>query len=83
MEYIVIKAGPSQGLKFRGLVVLGGDNVSPLVEIGLGDQPNIGGAKAPPPPTLRRPCKTISGHSKIINKIRHHTTSILLIPYSC
>ena len=31
-----------------GLVVLGGDNVSPLVEIGLADLPNIGGALAPP-----------------------------------
>ena len=42
-----------------GLVVLGGDNVSPLVEIGLADLPNIGVAKAPPqPPTLRRPCST-------------------------
>ena len=40
-----------------GLVVLGGDNVSPLVEIGLADLPNIGGAKAPPAPTLRRPCE--------------------------
>ena len=40
----------------RGLVVLGGDNVSPLVEIGLAALPNIGGAKAPPAPTLRRPC---------------------------
>ena len=39
-----------------GLVVLGWDNVSPLVEIGLADLPNIGGAKAPPAPTLRRPC---------------------------
>ena len=29
-----------------GLVVLGGDNVSPLVEIGLADLPNI----AQPPP---------------------------------
>ena len=48
MEYIVIKAGPSQGLKFRGLVVLGGDNVSPLVEIGLTDLPKSGGAAAPP-----------------------------------
>ena len=38
-----------------GLVVLGGDNVSPLVKIGLADLPNIGGAKAPPAPTLRRP----------------------------
>ena len=35
-----------------GLVVLGGDNVSPLVEIGLTDLPNIGGAKAPPSPHL-------------------------------
>ena len=26
-----------------GLVVLGGDNVSPLVKIGLADLPNIGG----------------------------------------
>ena len=40
-----------------GLVVLGGDNVSPLVKIGLADLPNIGGAKAPPAPTLRQPCK--------------------------
>ena len=35
-----------------GLVVLGGDNVSPLVEIGLADLPNIGAAKAPPSPHL-------------------------------
>ena len=42
-------SGPSQGLKiFWGLVVLGGDNVSPLVEIGLADLPNIGGAQPPP-----------------------------------
>ena len=33
-----------------GLVVLGGDNVSPLVKIGLADLPNIGGARAPPQP---------------------------------
>ena len=34
-------SGLSQGLKFfwGGLVVLGGDNVSPLVEIGLADLP--------------------------------------------
>ena len=31
-----------------GLVVLGGDNVSPLVEIGLTDLPKSGGAAAPP-----------------------------------
>ena len=32
-----------------GLVVLGGDNVSPLVKIGLADLPNIGGLKPPSP----------------------------------
>ena len=31
-------------------VVLGGDNVSPLVEIGLSDLPKTGGAKPPSPP---------------------------------
>ena len=37
----------------EGLVVLGGDNVPPLVEIGLADMPKSGGAQAPPaPPTL-------------------------------
>ena len=30
-----------------GLVVLGGDNVSPMVKIGLADLPYIGGALAP------------------------------------
>ena len=35
-----------------GLVVLGGDNVSPLVKIGLTDQPKTGGAKALPAPPL-------------------------------
>ena len=34
--------------KSGGLVVLGGDNVSPLVEIGLSDLPKTGGARAPP-----------------------------------
>ena len=38
-----------QGSKIRGgQVVLGGDNVSPLVEIGLTDPPKSGGAAAPP-----------------------------------
>ena len=36
----------------RGLVVLGGDNVSPLVEIGLTDLPKTGGVKAHPAPPL-------------------------------
>ena len=45
--------GPSQGLKIRGgLVVLGGDNVPPLVEIGLTDLTKTGGAKAPLAPPL-------------------------------
>ena len=36
-----------------GLVVLSGDNVAPLVEIGLTDLPKTGGgAKAPPAPPL-------------------------------
>ena len=40
----VFKAGPSQGLKNPGgLVVLDGDNVSLLVEIGLTDLPKTGG----------------------------------------
>ena len=38
-----------------GLVVMGGDNVSPLVKIGLADLPNIGGAKAPQPPPCDGP----------------------------
>ena len=39
--------GPSQGLKIRdGHVILGGDNVLPLVEIGLTDLPKT--ARAPP-----------------------------------
>ena len=35
-----------------GHVVLGGDNVPPLVEIGLSDLPKTGGARAPPAPPL-------------------------------
>ena len=35
-----------------GLVVVGGDNVSPLVEIGLTDLTKSGGARAPPAPPL-------------------------------
>ena len=38
-----------------GHTVLGGDNVPPLVEIGLPDLPKSGGVRAPPaPPRLRR-----------------------------
>ena len=35
-----------------GHIVLGGDNVPPLVEIGLTDPPKSGGARAPPAPPL-------------------------------
>ena len=38
-----------------GLVALGGDNVSPLVEIGLANLPHIEGAKAPQPPPCDGP----------------------------
>ena len=39
-----------------GHIVLGGDNLPPLVEIGLTDLPKSGGARAPRPPRLRRAC---------------------------
>ena len=35
-------SGPSQDLKIRELVVMGGDNMSLLVEIGLTDLPKTG-----------------------------------------
>ena len=35
-----------------GHVILGGDNVPPLVEIGLTDLTKSGGARAPPAPPL-------------------------------
>ena len=35
-----------------GHIVLGGDNVPPLVEIGLTDLSKSGGAQAPPAPPL-------------------------------
>ena len=46
LQYI---SGPSQGLKIRGgHVILGGENVPPLVEIGLTDLPKSGCAMAHP-----------------------------------
>ena len=47
--------GMQQGSKIReeGQVVLGGDNVSPLVEIGLTDPPKSGGGRLPSTP---QPC---------------------------
>ena len=51
----------------EGHVILGGDNVPPLVEIGLTDLPKSGGGTAPPPgPShLRRAC-LILWHSQLI-----------------
>ena len=52
-----ILAGMQQGSKiWGGHIVLGGDNVLPLVEIGLTDLPKSGGggARAPPAPRLQR-----------------------------
>ena len=46
----------------EGLVVLGGDNVSPLVEIGLTDLPKTGGAKAPPAPPLATALSSFMNH---------------------
>ena len=43
-----------------GHTVLGGDNVSPLVEIGLTDLPKSGGARAPSAPRLRRACEALA-----------------------
>ena len=44
--------GPSEGLKIRECqyILFGGDNLPPLVKIGLTDMPKSGGAMAPPPP---------------------------------
>ena len=39
-----------------GHIVLGGDNVPPLVEIGLTDPPKSGGHVPPWPPTLLHAC---------------------------
>ena len=45
--------GVSGFLRVGGQVVMGGNNVSPLVEIGLTDLPKSGGAIATPaPPSL-------------------------------
>ena len=45
-----------------GLVVLGGDNVPPLVEIGLTDLTKTGGAKAPLAPPWRQPWTSMALH---------------------
>ena len=42
----------SRSENLGGRAVLGGDNVPPLVEIGLTDLPKTGGAYAPPAPPV-------------------------------
>ena len=50
-SYLLIRA-VARSENPGGLVVMGGDNMSPLVEIGLTDMPKTEGAKAPPAPPL-------------------------------
>ena len=62
-------------------IVLGGDNVSPLVEIGLTDPPKSGGAAAPPASHLAACLESILQHviSKNIqmHTLRKHFTSFI------
>ena len=58
-----------------GLVVLGGDNVSPLVERGLTDPPKSGGAAAPPDSHLAA-CLSLP---KCIRELFSYVTSSLLL----
>jgi hypothetical protein len=46
-KYICPRRAVARSKNPGGLVVLGGDNVPPLVEIGLTDLTKTGGAKAP------------------------------------
>ena len=50
--------GMQQGSKIRG------DNVSPLVEIGLTDPPKSGGTASPLPPTLLHACMIVFSEDK-------------------
>ena len=47
---VVLYRHVSRSENLGGRAVLGGDNVPPLVEIGLTDLPKTGGAYAPPAP---------------------------------
>ena len=49
VHFAILFRAVARSENLGGHVVLGGDNVPPLVEIGLADLPNIGVAKAPPP----------------------------------
>ena len=60
MQFIY-PAGPSQGLKIRGgHVILGGENVPPLVEIGLIDLPKSRGGMATPATPWTTPLTVLS-----------------------
>ena len=52
----------------RGHVLLGGDNVPPLVEIGLTDLPKTVGARAPPAPPLATglPCIAVQSTEEMV-----------------
>ena len=47
----------------EGHIVLGGDNVPHLVEIGLSDLPKTGGARAPPAPPLATGLRSVRVHA--------------------
>ena len=54
--FCIIVTGMQQGSKIRGAGSIGGDNVTPLVEIGLTGPPKSGGRLPPLPPTLLHAC---------------------------
>ena len=56
-----------------GHVVLGGDNVPPLVEIGLADLPKSGGARAPPAPPLATGLRNDNPTSALYVYLEHKT----------
>ena len=61
---VVITRAVARSENPGGHIVLGGDNVPPLVEIGLTDLSKSGGAQAPPaPPACDRPVWYVDIHT--------------------
>ena len=60
-----------------GLVVLSGDDVAPLVEIGLTDLPKTGGLKPSSPPPLRQACTQFSLHYHEYEKLLNDKIIVL------